>query len=561
MPGFSSNILGNDVVFAGNVNFSGDPNHADSITTNGQLLIGTTALNAGGTHINVGQITSPGNTISIGYSSPNITIDLAGGGQSIQTLSSDIGTLITPSPTHNIQLVGHVNEQGATKFSTIVAGTNLANINPMSSSRWIVDSLGFNGTHTTIASAITSATSGDTIFILPGTYTENLTLKAGVNLTAYGSDSSLNGTGKVIISGTCTFTAAGSVTISGIQLQTNSANLLAVTGSAASVVNLINCYLNCTNTTGISFTSSSSSALIELFGCSGNLGTTGIAFHSSSSAGAISYFYCFLGNGGASTTATSNSAGNVFFEHCFVASPVGSTSTGTIALGWTSINTQTQNTTALVLTGTGTSTAQSCSFDAGSASALSVGAGTTLQIVQSQVSSSNASAIAGTGTISSGQLQFQGSSQVFASGLTQIGRPYSGYVGPATSATGFLGERLAASASSVATTSSTPKTITSVTLTPGIWDVSGSWGAQPTGGAAVMSASAGGISTTDNTITGTLGIDFTQLSVPAVTTMSFTTPIARAVVTTNTVYYLVVTNVYTSTTCPTNAKISATRVG
>src|SRR5258708_20620706 len=115
--------------------------------------------------------------------------------------------------------------------------------------KWIVSATASDGTHTTIASALTSASSGDTIFIRPGTYTENLTLKAGVNLSAFGSDSSQNGTGKVIISGTCTMTTAGSVTISGIQLQTNSAALLAVTGTLASVVNLQNCYLNCTNTT------------------------------------------------------------------------------------------------------------------------------------------------------------------------------------------------------------------------------------------------------------------------------------------------------------------------
>src|ERR1700676_4205216 len=88
----------------------------------------------------------------------------------------------------------------------------------------IVDPTLGSGNYTTIGSALTASVSGQTIFIRPGTYTENLTLKAGVNLTAFGSDSSLNGTATVIINGTCTLSTAGTVTISSIQLQTNSAN-------------------------------------------------------------------------------------------------------------------------------------------------------------------------------------------------------------------------------------------------------------------------------------------------------------------------------------------------
>src|SRR5512135_3481216 len=97
-------------------------------------------------------------------------------------------------------------------------------------------------THITIASALTDASSGDTIFIRPGTYTENLTLKAGVNLTAFTGDGSLNTTSNVVILGKCTMTTAGTVNISGVQLKTNSDFFLAVTGSANSIVNLNSCF-------------------------------------------------------------------------------------------------------------------------------------------------------------------------------------------------------------------------------------------------------------------------------------------------------------------------------
>ena len=39
--------------------------------------------------------------------------------------------------------------------------------------------------YTTIAAALTAASSGNTIFIKPGTYTENLTLKAGVKSKSF----------------------------------------------------------------------------------------------------------------------------------------------------------------------------------------------------------------------------------------------------------------------------------------------------------------------------------------------------------------------------------------
>ena len=69
----------NDVIVAKNGDFSqaGGPNaqssEANGLALNGQLWVGSTALNAGGTHVNVGSITS--STLTVGYSSPNITVE------------------------------------------------------------------------------------------------------------------------------------------------------------------------------------------------------------------------------------------------------------------------------------------------------------------------------------------------------------------------------------------------------------------------------------------------------------------------------------------------------
>jgi len=56
--------------------------------------------------------------------------------------------------------------------------------NNYGTAKLIVDATAGSGNYTTIAAALAAASSGQTIFIRPGTYTENLTLVAGVNLTS-----------------------------------------------------------------------------------------------------------------------------------------------------------------------------------------------------------------------------------------------------------------------------------------------------------------------------------------------------------------------------------------
>ncbi len=64
----------NEVVYANNVDFSGGSPVSAKLISDGQMLIASTALNAGGTNVNVGRIISPDASVTIGYSSPNITL-------------------------------------------------------------------------------------------------------------------------------------------------------------------------------------------------------------------------------------------------------------------------------------------------------------------------------------------------------------------------------------------------------------------------------------------------------------------------------------------------------
>ena len=83
-----SSGFNNGVVFAKNVDFSTNAQVSGKIVADGQLLIGSTDL----PNIQVGRLTSPMATLNIGYSSPNITIDVAAGGAVVERFALQAGT-------------------------------------------------------------------------------------------------------------------------------------------------------------------------------------------------------------------------------------------------------------------------------------------------------------------------------------------------------------------------------------------------------------------------------------------------------------------------------------
>jgi len=296
-------------------------------------------------------------------------------------------------------------------------------VNKFNPAKWIVDSTAGQGTHTTIAGAITSASSGDTIFIRTGTYTENLTLKSGVNLVGFTGDEQ---TPEVTILGTCTFTTAGIVTISNIRLQTNSANFLAVTGSSASIVYLKNCYLNCSNNTGINFTSSSSSSLIQIDRCNGNIGTTGITLFTASGSGTLNIYYSFIENTGGATTNSTISSGILNIKHSNIRFPITISSTGVLVAEHNDHDLSALNTTAITHGGNSASRVCFCLFQTGTATPISVS--TNLFVEQCIVSSTNGTAIAGAGTVSIANVEYPGNSTAPTISPTQTLIPTSSYV-------------------------------------------------------------------------------------------------------------------------------------
>jgi hypothetical protein len=289
----------------------------------------------------------------------------------------------------------------------VIASTAAAT--DLHTARFIVASstAGTGANFTTIAAAIASAQGtgiNSTIFIQPGTYTENFTLVAGINLCAFDCDAQVP---NVTIIGKITCTDAGTRSISGINLQTNSDFCIAVTGNAATILTLINCNINASNNTAITYTSSSASSTLKLLYCAGNIATTGISLFSSSSAGKISIFYSRFTNLGLSTTASTMSAGMLdihFNEFDFPITTSGTNLTGSSHNSFVTSNAPATYTWG----GSGTTESYSDAYSTSTASAITVSAAT--KVANADINSSNTNAITGASSISFGNISFSFSS-------------------------------------------------------------------------------------------------------------------------------------------------------
>ena len=273
--------------------------------------------------------------------------------------------------------------------------------------------------YSTIASAITQAVADGAstsnpknIYIKPngGGYIENLTISDGINLIGFGENT--------LIVGKTTMTTAGLASITDLKLQTNSDYFLEVTGSAASQINLIRCNLNCSDNTGINYTSSSASSAVQLLRCSGSIDIAGIALYSMSSVGAMQIQGLLFANVGNTTTPSDNSAGGVTFYFSAFNAPVSTSGTGAINFWWSSFDTATPAVTCITHDGTGSSFVKYSEITSGTASGISIGGAATLHLYNSSVSSSNANAITGTGNLSAAIIVFINSSSTINGTLT-----------------------------------------------------------------------------------------------------------------------------------------------
>ena len=271
-----------------------------------------------------------------------------------------------------------------------------------------VDKAG-NGDFTSIGAAITAATAYIvnyptpipfiTIGIRPGTYTENISMIANINLVALDGDAQ-NPNVKVV--GSVSASYSGNANISNIYFQCNGSNIFILTGANATVLNVSSCYLNCTTNTGISSTGSNPAATINLTNCNGNLGTTGIAVFAGTN-GSLNLSNTGFGNSGNSTTANTWSGSNGSINSSTISNPT--TISGTAQFAFVNSNFITLPTGAIAINWNSTSSTnfmKACYINSGSGVGITVGAGATLNIFDCNMASASGAGgpiITGAGTV------------------------------------------------------------------------------------------------------------------------------------------------------------------
>lgn len=400
MPG-----LENDVLVAKNVNFNytSNPPHVGVITADAQLLIGSVTSHPT-IAMQAGNLVSDG-SITITYQDPNIKL-VAAGGMTTQTITPDVGVPVNPVA-GTIGVKGSVGTLPTDSILTHNEGNPNVGIENL---RWftpyVVDpsaTIGLRGTYTTIQSAVTAASGagGGTVFIRPGTYTENVTLAANVNLVGFSTEGtgSLSGTGRTIINGKLLHNTTGNVTIANLTLKTNGTYLLEVSGANDSSIFLENVYFDITDNTAILHSSSGTSE-IDIRYSEGEITAPGIAFLTKSSASDFKLYWCDIRNIGATATNSTVSAGQLAVRWSRYYQGITTSGTGFI----TGLDSQFDNFGAavvpLTLAGTGTNDSfKNCFINGNSQACCTIAAGSTARFTQCCFETTASPVISGAGSV------------------------------------------------------------------------------------------------------------------------------------------------------------------
>ena len=328
-----------------------------------------------------------------------LTFGLAGGGTAADQFTTNDSNVVVPNGAGNVNVFG----LGETLTEGNVANT-IGILSPRTA-QFIVDGGANLGTHTTIAGAMTDAVTGDTIFIRPGVYTEDVTLKAGVNLTSFifeGQD------GQVKIEGKLSASFSGSCVISGVRLSTNGDYFLEVTGANATLIYLECCYLEAADNTGMLL--NAANCIIDLDKCDGNIVTTGITMWTNTT-GQLRIRRSRFNNTGLSTTPSTFASPAVSGIHYSQMSHALEITAGFFGITHSAIDC-----TAIAAIPLTANTAGSCSASFSSFAATTTEAITVTQnmsLVNCSVGTSATNVITGAGTLTYAHLVFgSGSSNI-----------------------------------------------------------------------------------------------------------------------------------------------------
>jgi hypothetical protein len=290
-----------------------------------------------------------------------------------------------------------------------MASTNSNAINYFSPAKWVVSKVAGEGTHTTWTSAVAAASLGDTVMGMPGTYTENFTLPAGVNICGFNCEfgTGLGNINNTVINGTITIPSLSqSNVISNLGLTTNSVACLSI--STVNDIILNNCSIYSVSAVPFVMTGS---AVLYFNNCSLIDNYIGQIFNVSGATNKVfinnsSFTNAYTGT----TNSTFANSSSLIINNSQFQFGVSFTNTAHFEAYNSILELSSLNTTCLTTSGTGVNTIQNCVLNTGTASSVNIGSGTTLNLFNCVVNSSNTNALTGAGTLNYGQVTFSGTS-------------------------------------------------------------------------------------------------------------------------------------------------------
>ena len=392
MPG-SSYYDGQSILFTDNVDFSGDAVPTPKVSANGQLIIGS----AVSPNLRINTLTQ-GAGITITNGNGTIEIGATGGGASALTITTDDMTVVSP-------VTMNWNLAGLGETSTQSSGSPDVQLLSPRVSRWVVDPTLYRGTHQTITAANAAASSGDTIFIRPGTYTEDWTAKAGVG---YFAMPGMELSAQTVLKGKITAAFAGTAVFGGLWFETNADDILAITGTAETILRFDNCYFNLTDGDLVTSTTTDTGSFLEFNYCHATITDTGLTYFILDH-GTIYIRWSRFFNDSLSTTASvgnNDSSVSIHYSHFQV--PINTTGTSSCGLRYVTMLQGGSNTTVLDMSGTGSHEVVDCIIESGTAVAINIDAGTTVSLNNTVIDSTNANPIDGTGTVQLSNVVWKG---------------------------------------------------------------------------------------------------------------------------------------------------------
>ena len=288
--------------------------------------------------------------------------------------------------------------------------------NTFGSAKWIVSADPTAGTHTTITAAIASASSGDTILIRPGIYSETFNVNKNLNFFAYDPESRDSNPNVQIntsaVAGAVVVNSA-SITCGFFGIRFNSTLFgvaISLTGNG-STVTCQNCYFaNLPLGSDVIDITGNSSTNLYLENCSGNV--NGVALFNTTNGNVRIKDCTFIDSTGPGDVTTSS--GTIFIYNSQFNFGVTTFSSGKLVLSHTEFGpSQTPFTNKKWITlggASATAIITGCSFYSGSASCISIASGCTADCYGCVFNSSSTPVLSGAGTIRVGLNTFSGTS-------------------------------------------------------------------------------------------------------------------------------------------------------